>query len=59
NSRNEKKVAESLKESGITSYVATQKEMKVWKNGKRKTIDRVVIPSVVFVHCTEKERRRL
>ena len=59
NSRHEKKVAESLQESGITSYVATQKEMKVWKNGKRKTIDRVVIPSVVFVHCTEKERRQI
>ncbi|MDE6668691.1 MAG: UpxY family transcription antiterminator [Muribaculaceae bacterium] len=59
NSRHEKKVAENLQETGIKSYVATQKEMKVWKNGKRKTIDRVVIPSVVFVNCTEKERRQI
>lgn len=59
NSRHEKKVAENLQETGIRSYVATQKEMKVWKNGKRKTVDRVVIPSVVFVNCTEKERRQI
>lgn len=59
NSRHEKKVAENLQEAGIRSYVATQKEMKVWKNGKRKTVDRVVIPSVVFVNCTEKERRQI
>lgn len=59
NSRHEKKVAENLQETGISSYVATQKEMKVWKNGKRKTVDRVVIPSVVFVNCTEKERRQI
>ncbi|MDE5878243.1 MAG: UpxY family transcription antiterminator [Muribaculaceae bacterium] len=59
NSRHEKKVAENLQQDGIRCYVATQKEMKVWKNGKRKTIDRVVIPSVVFINCTEKERRRI
>lgn len=59
NSRHEKKVAENLQETGVSSYVATQKEMKVWKNGKRKTVDRVVIPSVVFVNCTEKERRQI
>ncbi len=59
NSRHEKKVAEALQEAGIKNYVATQKETKVWKNGKRKTIDRVVIPSVVFVNCTEKERRQI
>lgn len=59
NSRHEKSVAEKLGERGVVCYVATQKEMRVWQNGRRKMIDRVVIPSVVFVNCTEKERREI
>lgn len=57
NSRHEKSAAESLNNLNVECYVATQKEMRVWRNGKRKIIDRVVIPSMVFVRCTEKERR--
>lgn len=59
NSRHEKAVAEKLCAIGAESYVATQKEMRVWNNGKRKMIDRVVIPSMVFIHCTEVERRNI
>lgn len=57
NSRHEKVVSEKLQGINIECYVATQKEMRVWNNGKRKLIDRVVIPSMVFVKCTEKVRR--
>lgn len=57
NSRHEKSVADKLLSAGIETYVATQKEMRVWANGRRKLIDRVVIPSMVFVRCSEKERR--
>lgn len=59
NSRHEKTVAEKLESLGHRAYVAAQKEMRVWKNGRRKIVDRVVIPSVVFVHCTEKTRREI
>ena len=59
NSRHEKSVAERLQNLNVECYVATQKEMRVWRNGKRKIIDRVVIPSMVFVKCTEKERRNI
>lgn len=59
NSRHEKSVADKLQEINIESYVAIQKEMRVWKNGKRKLIDRVVIPSIVFVRCTEQTRREI
>lgn len=59
NSRHEKTVAEKLEALGLRAYVAAQKEMRVWKNGRRKIVDRVVIPSVVFVHCTEKTRREI
>lgn len=59
NSRHEKSVSDKLKKISIDSYVATQKEMRIWKNGRRKIIDRIVIPSVVFIKCTEKERRKI
>lgn len=59
NSRHEKKVAGYLEELGIETFVAIQKEMRVWKNGRRKQVDRVVIPSVVFLRCTEARRREL
>lgn len=59
NSRHEKTVAEKLEALGHSAYVAAQKEMRVWKNGRRKVVDRVVIPSVVFVNCTEKTRREI
>lgn len=59
NSRHEKTVADRLQNINIESYVAIQKEMHVWKNGKRKLIDRVVIPSIVFVRCREQVRREI
>ena len=59
NSRHEKAVREKLTEIGLEAYVATQEEMHIWKNGRRKMIDRVVIPSMVFVHCTEPQRRQI
>ena len=59
NSRHEKSVADKLKEINVESFVATQKEMRIWNNGRRRMIDRVVIPSVVFIRCSEKERRNI
>ncbi|MBD5321748.1 MAG: UpxY family transcription antiterminator [Bacteroides sp.] len=59
NARHEKKVAERLIGIGIECFVATQNELRLWANGKRKMIERVIIPSIVFVKCTERERREL
>ena len=59
NPRHEKAIADKLMNINVTCYVASQKEFRIWKNGRRKTIDRVVIPSMVFVHCSEKQRRLL
>lgn len=59
NARHEKSVSGKLDGLGIENYVATQKELHIWKYGKRRMIDRIVIPSIVFVHCTEKERRNI
>lgn len=43
---------------GYDTYVPIQEETHRWKNGRRKTIDRVVIPSKVFIRCTEEERMK-
>ena len=59
NPRHEKSVVDKLLEINIKSFAATQKEARVWANGKRKIIDRVVIPSLVFIHCTEQKRREI
>lgn len=59
NPRHEKSVSEKLKAAGLDSYVATQSEMHLWKNGRRKLVDRVIIPSIVFVRCTERQRREI
>lgn len=56
NHNNERKAAEILRGYGYECYVATQEEYRVWRNGRRTRIDRVVIPSILFVRCTENER---
>lgn len=58
-SRAEKIAAEQLRATGIDTYIATQEELHVWKNGRRKNVLRVVIPSIVFVRCTEARRREI
>ncbi|MDE6513429.1 MAG: UpxY family transcription antiterminator [Muribaculaceae bacterium] len=59
NSRHEKKAADNLAQMGLESFVATQDELRIWKNGRRKIVARVVIPSTVFIRCTEAQRRRI
>ena len=39
-------------------YVPIQKERRVWRDGRRRMVERVVLPALVFIRCTEAERRR-
>lgn len=59
NNRSEKQSAEKLSKLGIESYVPLQEELRVWRNGKKVKVDRVMIPSKIFIHCTEQTRREL
>jgi len=52
----EKATAERLAKQGYETYVATQEVLRVWRNGRRKKVEQVVIPTMVFIHCTESER---
>lgn len=55
----EKSVREKLRSSGYRCYVPLQEELRVWKNGRKSLIERVVIPTMVFIHCTEVERKAI
>lgn len=59
NHNTEKSCAEKLEKLKIEHYLPTQTEYKVWKNGRKAKIERVVIPSTIFIKCTESERREI
>lgn len=50
----EKKVAAKLDKMGIANYVPVQQEEHQWSDRKKK-IDRIVIPMVVFVRLSQDE----
>lgn len=54
--RSEKKSGETLAVRGFESYVAIQKEVRELKSGRKKTVDRIVFPTLVFVRSTEYDR---
>lgn len=56
NNNTEKSCSDKLQEKGYETYIATQKETRLWRNGRRSQVERVVIPSIVFIHATEHER---
>ena len=59
NNRSEKAVAEKLTCSGVENYVPTQIVYHLWKNGRKAKVEKVMIPAVVFIKCTEKMRREI
>ena len=58
-SRAEKSVRDMLRQKGYEAFAATQWELHVWKNGRRKKIEQPVITQYVFVRVTEQERLQI
>ena len=58
-SRKEKSVRDLLLKQGIEAFAATQWDVHVWKNGRRKKIEQPVITHYVFVRVTEKTRLQI
>ena len=52
-------IARTIAARGIPTYVASQPQLRIWRDGRRHHIDHVVIPSTIFIHCTEPQRRTL
>ncbi len=59
NHNSEKQVSEKLTKIGVVNYLPTQSEIRVWRNGRKSKVDRIVIPSTIFVHCTEEKRKEI
>lgn len=59
NNRSEKSIAEKLSKFGVENYLPVQEEIHIWNNGKKAKVEKVMIPSKIFIHCTEKHRREL
>lgn len=59
NHNSEKQASEKLTKIGVVNYLPTQLEIRVWRNGRKSKVDRIVIPSAIFVHCTEEQRKEI
>lgn len=51
----EKKVAERLTKMGIGNFVPVQKQVRRWSD-RRKTVECILLPMMVFVHANPRER---
>src|SRR5690606_176803 len=54
----EKKVRDRLKEMGIECFLPIQEEVRMWSDRKKK-VERVLIPMMIFVHVNIEEQRRV
>ena len=54
----EKKVAERLTKMGIENFVPVQQEVHQWSD-RRKVVESVLLPMMVFVHADAKERKEV
>ena len=54
----EKKVAEYLGKMGIENFVPVQQEIHQWSD-RRKMVEAVLLPMMVFVHADPKERKEV
>lgn len=53
----DKNVAAALSAKGYGVFVAVSRELRQWSD-RKKVVERLLIPRIVFVRCTEQERRR-
>lgn len=58
NNNTEKQCAQKLERLGFEVYVPTQTEIRQWKTGVRNVVDRIVLPSLIFIRVSELERRQ-
>jgi len=56
NNNTERQCARKLEKLGFESYVPTQQETRLWRNGMRNMVCRIILPSLLFIRATETER---
>lgn len=51
----EKRVAQALDDLGFVNYLPVIREVHKWSD-RKKVVDRLVLPRIVFIRCLERER---
>lgn len=59
NNNSEKNCQEKLSKFGFECYVPVQTETQIRPNGRKKKIDRIVFPAMIFIRTTEKDRKEV
>ena len=54
----EKKTSERLTKMGIENFIPIQREVRQWSD-RRKVVDRVLLPMMLFVHVDPKEQKEV
>ena len=54
--RTEKSVRDNLLREGFEAFVATRLETHTWRRGERRKVEKVLIPSIVFVRMQKQDR---
>ena len=61
NNHSERKTAERLQDKSMNCayecYVPTQKKERIWKNGRKNTIDEILLPTMIFIRCTKAKQK--
>ena len=57
NNNTEKSSSERLSELGYETYLPVQEVTSVWKDGRKKVRQRILIPNMVFIRLSEQERK--
>ncbi len=55
----EKSSYDKLTSRGYEAYLPTQEYVSIWKDGRRKIRERILLPSIVLVHLSEDERKEV
>lgn len=61
NNHSERKTAERLQKPWVGGayecYVPTQKKTRIWKNGRKNVVDEILLPAMIFIHCTKEKQK--
>lgn len=54
----EKTSYHKLRALGYEVFLPIQEEVSIWKDGRKKKRDRILLPGLLFIHLTEKQRTK-
>ena len=61
NNHSERKTAERLQdkrmEGAYECYIPIQRDERIWKNGRKNVIDKILLPAMVFIRCTKGKQK--